>query len=41
MARFVIKTLRVCSQLVVLTYLGIEVVVAVIGKVSFYGRNKH
>ena len=43
MARFVTKTLRVCSGLVVtkVLYLGTEAVVAVIGEVSFHSRNKH
>ena len=44
MARFVAKTMRVFSGLVVLTYilyLGTEAVVAVTGKVSFDNRNKH
>ena len=39
MARFVIKTLRVCSCTNVL-YLETEAVVAVIGEVSFHRRNK-
>ena len=43
MARFVTKTLRVCSGIVVRTnvlYLGTEAVVAVTGEVNFYSQNK-
>ena len=42
MAKFLAKTLRVCSGLVVLTYLGTEAVVAAVtGVVSFNNQNKH